>query len=80
MIATAKDLRVKTKALLNAIERGEEIIVTHRGKACARIIPAGKPKARKKSLRKNPLFGIWHDHKGVKNVAAYMDNIRRGRQ
>ncbi|MGH8771285.1 MAG: type II toxin-antitoxin system Phd/YefM family antitoxin, partial [Burkholderiales bacterium] len=40
MITTARDLRIKTKAILEAVGRGEEVVVTHRGKARAKIVPA----------------------------------------
>ena len=39
MQATAKDLRFHTKAILESISRGEEIVITYRGKPYARLIP-----------------------------------------
>ncbi len=81
MIATAKDLRIKTKAILQAIARGEEVMVTHRGKACAKIVPSPGRKTAKGAARKriSPLFGIWKDSTAVRDVNAYIDSLRRGR-
>ncbi|MBI1339097.1 type II toxin-antitoxin system prevent-host-death family antitoxin [bacterium] len=37
---TAVEAKVRFGALLDAVERGEEIVITRNGKAVARIIPA----------------------------------------
>jgi prevent-host-death family protein len=81
MITTAKDLRIKTKAILEAVARGEEVIVTHRGKARAKIVPtAGGEAARGAHVKqKGALFGIWKDNKTLADVKAHIDRMRRGR-
>ena len=80
MKTTAKDLRLHTKRILEAVERGQEVTITHRGKARAKIVPLrAARKARKKAARELPLFGIWKDRTAIKDVAAYVDNLRRGR-
>jgi prevent-host-death family protein len=40
---TAVEAKVKFGSVLDAVERGEEIIVTRNGKRIARILPAGDP-------------------------------------
>ncbi|MGM0632805.1 MAG: hypothetical protein ACQETO_06475 [Pseudomonadota bacterium] len=40
MHATVKDLRLNTRLLLAAIERGEIVEITYRGKPCARLAAA----------------------------------------
>jgi prevent-host-death family protein len=40
---TAVDAKVKFGAVLDAVERGEEIVVTRNGKRVARIIPDRQP-------------------------------------
>ena len=40
---TAVEAKVKFGAVLDAVERGEEIVVTRNGKVVARIIPANEP-------------------------------------
>ena len=47
MKTTAKDLRLHTKRILEAVNRGQEVTITHRGKARAKIVPM-------RTARKNP--------------------------
>jgi prevent-host-death family protein len=77
MQTTAKDLRFHSKELLEAVARGEEVIITYRGKPCAKLVPIDN--AMKHDISKNPLFGIWRDNAEVENVNEYMDRLRRGR-
>jgi len=74
--ATAKDLRFNAKKLLESVKRGEEIIITFRGKPCAKLIPISESKGKK---RENELFGIWHDYDLTKDVNGYVRSLRRGR-
>ena len=77
MHASAKDLRFYSKNLLEAVSRGEEVIVTYRGKPCAKLTPLKE--ADKKDSQADPLFGIWKDHDDIKDVKNYIRNLRRGR-
>ncbi len=38
MEISAKELRQKTRLLLDAVERGEEVTITYRGRARARVV------------------------------------------
>jgi prevent-host-death family protein len=40
---TAVEAKVKFGSVLDAVERGEEVVVTRNGKVVARIIPAHEP-------------------------------------
>ncbi len=75
MKATAKDLRFHSKELLNTVNRGEEVIITYRGKPCARLVPYEDPKPDAKS----DLFGMWQDKDPVKDVDQYVRDLRKGR-
>ena len=77
MKATAKDLRFHSKELLDTVNRGEEVVITYRGKPCAKLVPI-KHKATKNS-GKNELFGIWKDYDETRNVEGYVRNLRKGR-
>lgn len=46
MKATAKDLRIHSKGLLDAVSKGENVVITFRGKPCARLVPYEKPISR----------------------------------
>jgi prevent-host-death family protein len=77
MKATAKDLRYKTKEILAAIERGEEVVITYRGKDKARLVPVSGRIG--KADQEEELFGMWKDNKEVDDVHAYLDELRGGR-
>ncbi|MDO9163178.1 MAG: type II toxin-antitoxin system prevent-host-death family antitoxin [Methylococcaceae bacterium] len=38
MKATAKDLRMHSKELLDVVSRGEDVVITFRGKPCANLV------------------------------------------
>ena len=76
MKATAKDLRFHSKELLDTINRGEEVVITFRGKPCAKLIPY---RENKEEITKNVLFGIWKDNDIVHNVDEYVRGLRKGR-
>ncbi len=76
MKATAKDMRFYSKELIDTVSRGEEVIITFRGKPCAKLVPYGKLKEKKEE---NELFGIWKDNDATEDVNEYVRNMRKGR-
>ncbi len=76
MKATAKDLRFQSRELLNAVRRGEEVVITYRGNPCAKLVPYHKEGSK---IEKDALFGIWREHEGIQNIAEYVRNLRKGR-
>ena len=76
MKATAKDLRFHSKELIDTVSRGEEVIITYRGKPAAKMIPLKNDVKNKKN---NELFGIWKDNNKIKDVSQYIRKIRKGR-
>ncbi len=77
MYSTAKELRFHTKELLESVSRGEEVIITFRGKPYAKLIPIEE--SVKKSKETNELFGIWKDRTDLEDVNSYVRNIRKER-
>jgi len=77
MQATAKDLRFHSTNLLNAVKRGEEVIISYRGKSCAKLV--GIDENMDKLNPQQDLFGLWKDNDKTQDVTAYTRNIRRGR-
>ncbi|MEE8423518.1 MAG: type II toxin-antitoxin system prevent-host-death family antitoxin [Thermodesulfobacteriota bacterium] len=71
--ATAKELRYKTSSILESVKKGEEVIITMRGKSIAMLRPL------KKQVNKfNPIgFGLWRDRKDLRNVKDWIDEKRR---
>lgn len=76
MRATAKDLRFQSKMLLDSVIRGEDVVITFRGKPCAKLVAY---QDRKRRSGKNELFGIWKDKEAPGNVDEYVRNLRKGR-
>jgi prevent-host-death family protein len=77
MYSTAKELRFNTKELLESVSRGEEVIITFRGKPYAKLVPLEK--GVKKSKGTDELFGIWKDRTDLKDVKTYVRNLRKER-
>jgi len=78
MKATAKDLRFNSKELLDTVSRGEEVIITFRGKPCAKLVPYQVIKKNVKS-EKSELFGIWKNYDETQKVDEYVKSLRKGR-
>lgn len=76
MKATAKDLRFHSKELLDTVNRGEEVVITYRGKPCAKLVPYGETGTKAVGTE---LFGIWKDNAGTRNVEEYVRKSRKGR-
>ena len=79
MKATAKELRVHSKELLDAVSRGEDVVITFRGKPCAKLVPYEKSDKPTVSDDKDDLFGIWADRIDIESVDEYVRNLRKGR-
>jgi prevent-host-death family protein len=77
MVATAKDLRFHSREILNAVSRGEEVIITFRGRPRAKVVPVAT--GGKKSPGPPRLFGIWKDNPKVSDVDSFVRQARRGR-
>ena len=76
MRATAKDLRFHSKELIETVKRGEEVVITFRGKPCAKLVPFEEKKSKEIESK---LFGMWKDHDLTENVDEYVRNLRKGR-
>ncbi len=77
MDATTKDLRFHTKELLDTVSRGEEVVITYRGKPTARLVPIKK--VSNTQSEQTSLFGIWKDREDIKPIDEYIRTIRKGR-
>lgn len=60
MHANVKQLRLQTKALIAATQRGETVEITFHGKPCARLVGVASATPNKR-LAPNPAFGLWAD-------------------
>ncbi len=78
MKATAKDLRFNSKALLDTVKRGEEVVITYRGKPCAKLVPYEQDDIIESKLN-DEFFGIWKDNNEVNEINEYVRELRKGR-
>ncbi|MDO8519341.1 MAG: type II toxin-antitoxin system prevent-host-death family antitoxin [Deltaproteobacteria bacterium] len=76
MPVSVKDLRYKTRQVLNQVRRGETPVITFHGRPIARIIPFSRPK---KGAFREIGFGMWHDHEALKDVNQWLDEQRKPR-
>ncbi|GJL51454.1 type II toxin-antitoxin system Phd/YefM family antitoxin [Candidatus Nitrospira salsa] len=77
MQATAKDLRFSSKELLATVSRGEEVVITHRGKPVAKLVPLDS--GTQLSSAELKLYGIWAKHQPSQNVKTYVRQLRKPR-
>jgi prevent-host-death family protein len=50
MVTTAKKLRFHTKELLESVSRGEEVVITMRGKPYAKLVPNESPRSKLRGI------------------------------
>jgi prevent-host-death family protein len=79
MKATAKELRIHSKELLDAVSRGEDVVITFRGKPCAKLVPYERSDKPAVLDDKDDLFGIWADRIDIESVEDYVQGLRNGR-
>ena len=76
MKATTLDLRYKMKDILRAIDRGETVTLTYRGKEKARILPIEKVPEKKMKPTDHPFFGMWKDRADLADPTAWVRKLR----
>ncbi len=77
MEVSIRELRARTKEILRAVERGETVFVSNRGKICARIVSTHIES--KQVKEPDEAYGMWKEHSDKKNVKAVIDRLRKGR-
>ncbi len=68
------------REVLAAIDRGETITLTYRGKTKALIVPATEAARPRMRVREHPAFGMWKDRDDMKDPSAWVRELRRERQ
>lgn len=75
MIVTAKDLRFKISMLFDVLSKGEDIVITYRGKAKAKLISYDESMKQEKS---DEIFGMWKE--SDERVDKMVRTMREGRR
>lgn len=73
--ATAKELRTRTSSILESVIKGNEVIITMRGKSIAVLKPFKKIEREFIPVG----FGIWKDRKDLKDIIKWVDERRKER-
>jgi prevent-host-death family protein len=80
MEITTKQLRIQPGRIISQVNNGEEITITYRGKACAKIVPFSARKKVDLEESDGDLFGIWKNRTEMEDVEQYVRNMRKGRK
>jgi prevent-host-death family protein len=79
MEISTKELRIQPGKFLDQVAHGEEITVTYRGKALARIVPIASAEPTHASSEEG-IFGMWIDQPHQPTVDETVRAMRRGRR
>ncbi len=80
MEISTKELRIKPGRIIEKVSNGQEVVVTFRGKALARIVPMSIHNKSINEKENEELFGLWKDHEDIENVENYVRKMRKGRE
>ena len=79
MEISAKELRSKPGQIIEQASRGNEVIITFRGKKAARLIPYDR-KIKEKGEQQDEIFGLWRNRQDLPSVAQQVRSLRKGRK
>jgi len=79
MKASILDLRRRMADVLRALERNEPVKILYRGKERAILVPSGAGWQKRTAVAQHPAFGMWKDREDLKDVAAHVRELRKGR-
>jgi prevent-host-death family protein len=79
MQVTVKELRTQPGRIISMASSGNDIIVTMRGKPTARIVPLDHVPAVATADDDLAAFGMWKDHKDMKDPSVFVAGLRKGR-
>ncbi len=80
MEATTKDLRLHTRELIAATDRGEQVLITYRGKPRAMLTPVTQVQESAPPPERNPAFGLWAHDKPTETVDELVRRLRAPRE
>lgn len=75
MTVTAKDLRFNVSFLFDVLNKGEDVTITHRGKAKAKLISCDN---HEQAPKDDTMFGMWSDRNN--DVDTVVRNMRKRRE
>ena len=79
MKVTALDLRRRTREIMEALDRNEEVKIFYRGKLKGVIHPVSGKKGSPRPMKDHPAVGMWADREDMKDVDQWVRNVRKSR-
>lgn len=76
MTTSVTELRTSARAIWGVINRGDTVVITYRGKPCAKIVPLD---FEADAAQSDSLFGVWKDNETVDSVEDFIRDVRRVR-
>ncbi len=80
MEASVLDLRKNMSKVMSAIDRHEKVMLTHRGRKKAMIVPLSDTEKKKVKTADLAAFGMWNDREETADPVAYVENLRKLRR
>ena len=74
MHTSIRELRLHIKEFLDVASRGEEVIVTYRGKDYVKLVPIASS-----ASTEHTAYGLWRDNPSVENVNGFINKLRSSR-
>jgi len=78
MKVSTKELRIQPGRIIDQVTQGEEVTVTFRGKALAKIVPLQSDES-KSTADEESIFGMWGSRKQEESVEELVRNMRQER-
>jgi prevent-host-death family protein len=78
MKVSTKELRIQPGRIIDMVAHGEEVTVTYRGKALAKIVPLTNTAASQEKEEPS-IFGLWKEHEQRETVEDHVRELRKGR-
>jgi prevent-host-death family protein len=82
MQVAAKELRTRTAEILRAVQDGEHVTVTYRGREIAEIRPLNRKRysdSERKAIE-DDVFGMWADREDMKDPSKWVRELREERE
>jgi prevent-host-death family protein len=76
--ARVVDLRYRMKSVLEALDRGEPVTISHHGREKARLVPVQLTRETHKPSS-DPAFGLWKDRQDLADVPGQVRRLRSSR-
>jgi len=80
MNITTKDLRKEPGKVLKRVARGQEFIITYRGKKIAKLVGLNSDSSSSTESVKDEIFGLWKNHDNRLSVDETVREMRKGRK